>query len=368
MKLSIKVVLSIACCGCVTSLPTFAQQPNSPQKTSILLSNLKSTSAKAPQSEDVQTQTTETQAQNQSRVLTSPVPSGKLLTAENTLPAGDSKASIAARSAQSNSDLKPVATKKGTNQTEVNAPEKSLGHEDLDALLWLRTSVEFDAMTRQTFATATTKLGEALVDPKWTALTQAEQSPNQNDLPPCVIVDVDETILDNSQYQLELIRDKTQYDTDKWNEFVQRRSSPAIDGAVEFAAACRAGGVEIFFVTNREAKVEAATRDNLIAQRLMDPSDPDRILSKNERPNWSSDKSSRRQEIAKTHRVLLLIGDDLNDFVSAKNLPIAQRQQLYKQNKKNWGQSWFVMPNPNYGGWESATINNQYQATPERKL
>lgn len=241
------------------------------------------------------------------------------------------------------------------------------GHEDLDALLWLRTSAEFDALTQQTFNAAIEKLGEALVDSTWNALVSGERPEVPSNLPPCVIVDVDETMLDNSIFQLELIQSDTQYTPEVWNAFVQRRSSPSIVGAVDFVDACRASGVKVFFVTNREAIVESATRDNLIAQGLMSESDPDRILSKNEQPNWSSDKTSRRRAVAQKYRVLLLIGDDLNDFVSAKNLTIGQRQQRFAANKSNWGKAWFVIPNPNYGNWEQATYDYQHNTSIQEK-
>jgi acid phosphatase len=251
---------------------------------------------------------------------------------------------------------------------DSQASVDSGAHEDLDALLWLRTSVEYDAVTRQAFAAATQKLGEALVDPNWKALVAAEQgSAAADDRPPCVIVDVDETMLDNSVFQMERIQSDTEYETDTWNEFVQRRASPAIEGAADFVQACRASGVKVFFVTNREAAVEAATRDNLISQGLMTTSDPDQILSKNEQTDWTSDKKSRRQKVAQENRVLLLIGDDLNDFLSAKNLTIPQRKRLFQEHRANWGQSWFVIPNPNYGSWEQASIGNDYRATLEKK-
>lgn len=257
----------------------------------------------------------------------------------------------------------------GVDDALVSPNSASRGsHEDLDALLWLRTSVEFDALTRQAFAAATEKLGEALVDSDFEALVAAERTgAASTNRPPCVVVDVDETMLDNSVFQLERIQSDTEYETDVWNEFVERRASPAIEGAVEFVQACRASGVKVFFVTNRDAKVEAATRDNLISQGLMTARDADPILSKNERPDWTSDKTSRRRAVAQEYRVLLLVGDDLNDFLSAKNLTIERRKQLFQAHQKNWGQSWFVIPNPNYGSWEQATIGNDYRASLENK-
>jgi len=269
-------------------------------------------------------------------------------------------------SADVDDELIPIQSPQAQS-SQTQSSQASGSHEDLDALLWLRTAVEYDALTRQTFNAAVAKLGKALVDSNWNALAADERSAARLDLPPCVIVDVDETVLDNSVFQLELIQSDTQYTPDAWNSFVQRRASPAIDGAVDFVSACRASGVAVFFVTNREATVEAATRENLIDQGLMTRSDPDRILSKNEVRGWTSDKANRRQAVAEKYRVLLLIGDDLNDFVSAKNLTIPQREQVYNTHKANWGQSWFVMPNPNYGNWEQATYDYQNGATIQQK-
>ena len=240
-------------------------------------------------------------------------------------------------------------------------------HEDLDALLWLRTSAEYDALTRQTYNAAIEKLGQALVDADWNALDSSERSNSKMNQPPCVIVDVDETVLDNSTFQLELIQSNTEYTPKAWNAFVERGASPAVEGAIDFVAACRSSGVKVFFVTNREVSVEASTRSNLIAQGLLTPRDPDRILSKNEQPDWTSDKASRRRAVAEKYRVLLLIGDDLNDFIAAKGLPIAERQQLYLAHEANWGRSWFVLPNPNYGNWEQATYDYKNGASIDEK-
>ena len=83
-------------------------------------------------------------------------------------------------------------------------------HEDLDGVLWMQTSGEFEAITRQTYRLAESNLGDALVDPSWTASTEQQQmfakKPQElAKLPPAVILDVDETVLNNTQYQARLI-------------------------------------------------------------------------------------------------------------------------------------------------------------------
>ena len=82
---------------------------------------------------------------------------------------------------------------------------------------------------------------------------------------------------------------------------------------------------------------------------------PDDILSKGERDSWTSDKTTRRLFVAKRYRVLLLIGDDLNDFVWAGYQPSADvRRNLAWTHANMWGHRWFIIPNANYGGWERA--------------
>ena len=124
---------------------------------------------------------------------------------------------------------------------------------------------------------------------------------------------------------------------------------------MEFARYAQSKGVTIFYVTNRYVDVEAPTRENL--SRLGFPLDAatDHVLTRKERPEWAaSDKTSRRQFVARTHRVLLLIGDDFNEFVSAAGKTAEERAQLNAQHASRWGLRWIMLPNPTYGSWEAA--------------
>ncbi len=249
-------------------------------------------------------------------------------------------------------------------------------HEDLDATLWVRFAAEYKALTRQTFLAAASQLKSAVANPKWTAIPPAYASqPNRfgnTARRACVIMDVDETVLDNSAYQRELILTDSAFSVDTWNTFVNRRTSPAVPGAKLFIDACRRQNVQVFFVTNRAASLETATRDNLIAQGLMQPADPDLIFCKNERAEWTSGKSVRRDWIASRYRVLLILGDDLNDFLPVQDNSLEQRSNLANRYQQYWGRRWFMLPNPNYGSWETATIagnaNSSPAATRQQKM
>ena len=102
---------------------------------------------------------------------------------------------------------------------------------------------------------------------------------------------------------------------------------------------------------------------------LSQPNAPDRILSKHERDGWSSDKSTRREYVAGRHRILLLVGDDLNDFVSVGFKPTAEdRRALAQEHADLWGTKWILLPNADYGGWERSLYDWEDSATDAIKL
>ncbi len=255
----------------------------------------------------------------------------------------------------------------------ANAPQ-SQAHEDLDAVLWVQTSAEYGAIARQTFRAARSAVGDALVNSKWTASMEQQMLADGKDkdwlqsLPPAVVMDVDETVLDNSRFQVGLIESGNEYSPERWKEFVNKKVSTAIPGSVDFVHALRAAGVTPIFVTNREHVVEPATRENLIAVGLMKESDPDLIFTKYEKEEWTSNKQTRRLELANKYRILLLLGDDLNDFVETEYHSSSEARRRTAEQFKQWfGERWFVFPNPSYGGWEQSLYNWENAVSIETK-
>lgn len=241
-------------------------------------------------------------------------------------------------------------------------------HEALDATLWVKAAQEYRSITTQTFVAAARQLPALIREQNATALVPSEfQGSPARGLPPAVIVDVDETVLDNSEYQKRLILSGDEYSNETWDRFVHERKSPAVPGAVEFSLLCRRLRVQLFFVTNRDQSLKLSTRKNLEAAGLVLPGGPDTLLCKNGRPEWTSDKASRRIAVGRKYRVLMLMGDDLNDFVTVKNMSIEQRDRAAAPFVTRWGSSWFMLPNPDYGSWEAAVIESQYGLSPEEK-
>jgi len=232
----------------------------------------------------------------------------------------------------------------------VSAPPVA-SEDGLTATLWVQTAVEAEMLSEATFASATRALERALADPDWSALGQGTEA---RSLPPAVIADVDETMLDNSAYQAELVLRGREFDPASWDEWVRRAEAPALAGAVAFARTAEALGVTLFYVTNRDGDQEEATRRNLERVGFPLPGDVDTVLCEHERPDWVRDKGSRRAEVASGYRVLLLLGDDLNDFVRASRATLVERRALAESHRAHFGRDWFLLANPLYGSWRRA--------------
>ena len=243
-------------------------------------------------------------------------------------------------------------------------------HEILGATLWAQTAVEHDAVCLQAYRQARDLLDRALKDKKWTAAI--EQTTDYRKLPPAIILDVDETVLDNSAMEARSVLKDVEFTTAMWEEWVSESAAPALPGAVEFTQYARSRGVTVFFVTNREAKHETATRSNL--QRAGFPLEPakgpatDTVLTRGERQEWASDKGTRRSHVAQAYRVLLLIGDDLGDFLSNIRVSVSQRRSLAAGHGEKWGSRWIMLPNPMYGSWESALYDHDFSLPRRTRL
>ncbi|MGE0706858.1 MAG: 5'-nucleotidase, lipoprotein e(P4) family [Planctomycetota bacterium] len=219
----------------------------------------------------------------------------------------------------------------------------------LNAVLWAQRAVEHDVAVHEAYALATLRLEDALQDPTWTAALEHGQ--DSLGLPPAVILDADETVLDNSAFQARLATDGADFDPKRWAAWVQEQAAPALPGAKEFVARARARGVAVFFVTNR--KLEAPTVANIVA--AVDPlATPETVLCKGEQADWGSDKTSRRALLAKTHRIVLLIGDDYNDFTELGQLGPDERRAAALAQRERWGRQWILIPQAMYGNWERA--------------
>lgn len=268
----------------------------------------------------------------------------------------------------------------------VAAPSApAAGHDNLNTVAWMQTATEWQALSRQAFRAAAHRLDAAVEhlellesmnpDPnaapnalisntyeaaarhqlQWNALVPAERTADDPREPLAVIVDVDETALDNTPYQARQIRDHAPgFDSASWSRWVQERKARPLPGAVEFAKHAADAGVTVFYVTNRDLADRDATLENLRAVGFPLPEDGSTLMVIDESRGWTPDKVIRRREVDRTHRVVLLIGDNLGDFLGGVSADNATRAALVAPHESWWGERWFMLPNPAYGSWEGA--------------
>ncbi|CAN5161098.1 N/A [soil metagenome] len=220
----------------------------------------------------------------------------------------------------------------------------------LNSTLWMQTAAEYEALGYQAYNISSSLLETAYNDSSWTA--SLEQGDSYASLPPAIILDLDETAIDNLFYEARMILDNSSFDPDTWNSWVREREAEAIKGAVELIGKADSMGVSVFYITNRDASVQESTEQNL--RNLGFPISEGAVMSNGGQPSWTSAKTERRKLVADNYRILMLFGDDLNDFLPARGISIDKRKALVKEHRNKWGVKWFVLPNPNYGSWERA--------------
>lgn len=202
------------------------------------------------------------------------------------------------------------------------------------AVHWYRTAAEQRAVYEQVYRWAGERVAAAardVMDP-W-----------------AVILDGDETVLDNSTYQLRRARQGLGFTNDSWNEWVAEEGATALPGAVAFVRGVKALGGRVAIVTNRDEVVCDATRRNLRAVGV----EADVVLCRRPGPSEKETRFRMVQEGTTGEglpplRVLAWVGDNVQDFPGGSQaLRDADPSEL-----EGFGVRFFVLPNPMYGSWE----------------
>jgi acid phosphatase len=230
--------------------------------------------------------------------------------------------------------------------------------------------VEYHASALQIYRSARVQLDKAMISKSWTA--EFEQVSGYEHLPPAIVMDIDETVLDSSVYQARQLAESADSGTQSWDEWISLQQAVAVPGAVEFIEYATDRGIDIFYVTNRvclqrqdkegSCPQELDTVENLRAVGITDSARAENLLLKNEKPTWGAEKLGRRQYVASRYRILLLFGDQLSDFIpcvrsrnssecaNGSSTP-GERENKMNYHADKWGQQWFILPNPMYGSW-----------------
>jgi 5'-nucleotidase (lipoprotein e(P4) family) len=219
------------------------------------------------------------------------------------------------------------------------------------ATLFMQKSAEYRALAYQAFNLARWQLDADLDKKNVKKLPKAERK-----RPRAVVVDIDETVLDNSPSQAYAIKNRIVFNTKDWYAWGDMRKAKAIPGSVEFLNYAVSKGVKVFYVSNRDEVQKQATIDNLRNVGFRDISDENVLLrQKDANGNSISTKEARRQAISQRYRIVLVMGDNLDDLSDVfERKPIPDRFAEVDKIKDDWGKRFIVLPNAMYGGWESA--------------
>lgn len=219
------------------------------------------------------------------------------------------------------------------------------------AVLWQQESVEYRALCYQAFNLATWRINQI-----------PENDFRTDKL--ALITDLDETILDNSYSDAQLIKDRKEHTPASWKTWTDQSAATGVPGAVEFLQFAKQKGMAIFYISNRDSASLPNTILNLKKLNLPDADTAHVLLLINKH----SSKEERRNKVESGYKVIMLLGDNLNDFAQAfekKNM--VDRFNETDKIKSEWGNKFIVLPNSTYGEWENALYNYQKNLTPAQK-
>jgi 5'-nucleotidase (lipoprotein e(P4) family) len=177
-----------------------------------------------------------------------------------------------------------------------------------------------------------------------------------------IVVDIDETVLDNSPYEAKCILDGISYPA-FWDEWIDQASASSVPGSLDFLQYAGSKNIEVYYITNRKEKYRQQTLKNL--QTAGFPyADSTHLLMRTDR----NGKESRRKKVAETRSVILLIGDNLNDFSDIfEQKSVNERFEMTDSLKNEFGNRFIVLPNVMYGDWESALYDYRSPLTEAEK-
>lgn len=215
-------------------------------------------------------------------------------------------------------------------------------------VLWQQHAAEYEALCYQSFNFATCRLNEIKLKRKKKY---------------AIITDVDETVLDNSYYEATQLIRGSEFDIRSWKEWTGQSKATPLPGALRFFQLAQRKGVEIFYVSNRDSTEVTSTIENLSILNFPN-ADKEHMLFL----TGASSKEDRRQAVMKNYHVIMMLGDNLNDFSSVfeKKSP-DDRSHEVERAKDEWGRLFIVLPNATYGEWENALYDYSRNLSPSEK-
>ncbi|MCB2207926.1 MAG: 5'-nucleotidase, lipoprotein e(P4) family [Bacteroidetes bacterium] len=236
------------------------------------------------------------------------------------------------------------------DKTESNEAEKQERYL-MTATLYNYFAAEYQALAHQAFNIGKERL----------AHIRSERPEDEN---LAIVVDIDETILNNTPYEAKAMLDGKSYESESWYEWSNMAVAEPVPGALEFIQFADSLGFHVFYISNRKEKFEGeGTRENIRNMGFPQTMDDHFLLRTDER-----NKEKRRQSVSENYEIVLLAGDNLGDFYEDTDV-FTEREAIMKSNINHFGRKFIVLPNAIYGDWltaigipgESQTIDSLLQ-------
>jgi len=208
----------------------------------------------------------------------------------------------------------------------------------VDAALW-QLSAEARACFWQSFNLAKLRFDQAL----------AKKKPGEK---LAVIADIDDTLVDGVMYTADVLQDG-EWTNEAFGKSLASDACLPLPGAVEFMNYVVEKGGTVFYITNRDPSLREVTYSTM--KKMGFPMiDENHVFIRE--AGMASSKESRRAKVEKDYKVVLLLGDNLEDF--ADLFPVTQgndaRRDAVDKLRDQWGDKFIIFPNAVYGDWEKA--------------
>jgi len=223
---------------------------------------------------------------------------------------------------------------------DKNGNQAISDHAQTMATLYNYYADEYKALSYQAYNIAKERVDDVM-----------QKEPKSKNL--AIVVDIDETLIDNSPHQALSIKTDSTYPY-MWNEWCDLARAKAVPGAVEFLQYADENGFNVFYVSNRKKKyVQESSMNNLKALGFPQV-DEEHFLLRLERsednPNPSNKQARRDQIMHGGYEIVLLIGDNLGDFYTDEHSQPARAEQL-ESYRDLFGFKFIILPNAMYGNW-----------------
>lgn len=218
------------------------------------------------------------------------------------------------------------------------------------ATLWYQKSSEMKALYYQCF--------------NWAKLrVEMDILQNPSTKKKAVVVDIDETMLNNSPFEGKCINTGQSYTSENWRDWTSQIQAKPLPGAVDFSKFTESKGVDVFYISNRSVDEFDVTLKNLQNENFAFADSSHLLLMTN-----TSSKTERRNIVKENYEIILLIGDNMGDFSEifedrSNNFGF----DLIDDEKSMFGDKYIVLPNPMYGSWEKPILDYKKNLTEKEK-